>query len=87
MRPRHSAILAAQSDTPTMELDFWVGEWDAYNEQGDRVGSNSTLRHIDGCMLLESWTGAGGIVDGSTQLMGEHVRPPVVRRLLRAPRG
>jgi len=47
------------------EFDFWIGEWDVVDPQGNAVGRNSIRRQIDGCMLLESWTGNGGSVGQS----------------------
>ncbi len=42
------------------QLDFWVGQWDVYNPQGQQVGVNEVQRLLKGCLLLENWTGAGG---------------------------
>ncbi|HEX8141597.1 MAG TPA: tetratricopeptide repeat protein [Pyrinomonadaceae bacterium] len=42
------------------QFDFWVGEWDVQNN-GQRAGTNSVQRILDGCVLLENWTsGSGG---------------------------
>lgn len=42
------------------QLDFWVGEWDVYDPGGRKVGENVIERRLEGCLLLENWTGAGG---------------------------
>ncbi len=47
------------SDTRFAAFDFWVGDWDVY-ANGNPVGSNSIVKHEAGCLLLESWEGAGG---------------------------
>ena len=41
-------------------FDFWVGEWTVKNAAGKLVGSNSIGERLGGCMLFESWKGAGG---------------------------
>lgn len=48
-------------EPPYRAFDFWLGEWDVTdNVTGNLAGSNSIRRLEDGCLLLESWTGAGG---------------------------
>jgi hypothetical protein len=42
------------------EFDFWVGKWDVENPSAARVGTNAILSGLDGCAVLEHWTGAGG---------------------------
>jgi hypothetical protein len=41
------------------QFDFWVGEW-VVTENGKPAGSNRIERLLDGCALLENWTGVGG---------------------------
>jgi len=41
------------------QFDFWVGEWEV-RAQGRTAGSNSVQRILDGCVIFENWTGAGG---------------------------
>lgn len=42
------------------QLDFWVGKWDVYNPQGQKVGENEVQRLLKGCLLLENWTDGAG---------------------------
>jgi hypothetical protein len=42
-------------------FDFWLGEWTVSNPAGQPVGSNSITSVADGCAVLESWAGAGGV--------------------------
>jgi tetratricopeptide (TPR) repeat protein len=42
------------------QFNFWVGEWDVKNPQGQQAGTSSIQRIVDGCVILENWTGAGG---------------------------
>ncbi len=41
------------------QFDFWVGEWDV-TEKGKPAGHSRIERILDGCALLENWSGAGG---------------------------
>jgi hypothetical protein len=41
------------------QFDFWVGQW-SVTEQGKPAGTNHIERILDGCALLENWTGAQG---------------------------
>ncbi len=45
---------------PYDEFDFWVGEWDVFTPEGNKAGTNRIEETEGGCILLESWTGAGG---------------------------
>ena len=58
------AALAQQSgcsEPPYRAFDFWMGEWEVTdNQTGNLAGSNSIRKMEDGCLLLESWSGAGG---------------------------
>lgn len=40
-------------------LDFWVGEWDVFTD-GAKAGTNRIEKILNGCAILEHWTGAGG---------------------------
>lgn len=43
------------------QFDFWLGEWDVTNAQGQRVGSSRIERIENGCIILENWdSGPGG---------------------------
>jgi hypothetical protein len=44
---------------PHRQFDFWVGEWDVF-ANGKPAGTNSIQRILDGCVIFENWTGAGG---------------------------
>ncbi len=41
------------------QFDFWLGEWDV-QISGQTVGTNSVQSILDGCVLLENWTGGRG---------------------------
>jgi hypothetical protein len=59
----------AQTESPcshekSREFNFWIGEWDVYSN-GDLAGTNSIRPILDGCVLLESWSGARGSAGSS----------------------
>lgn len=47
------------------QFDFWLGEWEVSNPEGDVVGMNTITAVSDGCGLRERWEGAGGGVGES----------------------
>lgn len=53
--------MICQDEPEFREFDFWVGEWDVFdNASGNRAGTNSIEALHAGCVLVESWTSAGG---------------------------
>jgi len=42
------------------QFDFWVGEWNVQNPQGQQVGTSSIQRIENGCVILENWIGGQG---------------------------
>lgn len=42
------------------QFDFWVGDWEVRNPQGQIVGSSSIQKVVNGCAILENWTSASG---------------------------
>jgi hypothetical protein len=47
-------------DPPYRLLDFWVGEWRVVDEAGVHQGDNRIEKILNGCAILEHWTGNGG---------------------------
>ena len=41
------------------QFDFWLGDWDVQNPQGQQVGTNSITSIYGGCALEERWQSAG----------------------------
>jgi hypothetical protein len=41
-------------------FDFWIGTWDV-TQNGKPAGTNRIDRLLDGCALLENWSGHGGV--------------------------
>lgn len=42
------------------QFDFWVGDWEVFNEKGEKVGENLIEKLEDNCILSENWTGENG---------------------------
>lgn len=44
------------------DFDFWVGEWNVYSNDGNRVfaGTNSITKHYHNCLIKEHWVSANG---------------------------
>jgi hypothetical protein len=74
--PRASAQQPAASPAPASgaspcsapehrQFDFWVGEWEVRDAQGQLAGTNTITRVLGGCALHESWKGSGGMSGNS----------------------
>ncbi|MCM8569350.1 hypothetical protein NE848_08165 [Gramella jeungdoensis] len=47
--------------TPAHEqFDFWVGNWEVFNEKGKKIGENLIEKLEDNCILSENWEGEKG---------------------------
>lgn len=53
-------------DAEARKFDFWIGEWDAYNTQGRKVGTSVIQNVSSGCGILENWTNAIGGAGGKS---------------------
>jgi hypothetical protein len=42
------------------QFDFWLGDWRVTGPDGRVLGHNRITSVLDGCVLLEEWTGAAG---------------------------
>lgn len=42
------------------QFDFWIGDWDVENPQGQVVGHNLISNSLDGCLVLEEWESQRG---------------------------
>jgi len=49
-------------------FDFWIGEWEVRGPDGGLVGHNRIRPILDGCVLLEEWSSAGGSTGKSFNL-------------------
>lgn len=60
---RFEAVVAKLVPCGTPEyrhFDFWLGNWEVRDPAGNVVGRNDVTLHLDGCMLMESWTSGAG---------------------------
>ena len=42
------------------QFDFWIGNWTVATSDGKTAGDNRIETILDGCALMETWTGASG---------------------------
>lgn len=48
------------------QFDFWIGDWQVYNDAGKLLGYNTIKKLQGGCVLQENWRGAAGTYTGSS---------------------
>jgi len=53
------------------QFDFWVGDWQVTSPDGKQQGTNHIVKILGGCVLHESWKGAGGSVGQSFNVYAE----------------
>lgn len=41
------------------QFDFWIGEWTVETATGQQAGTSKVERILNGCALLENWSGMG----------------------------
>jgi len=41
------------------QFDFWIGEWSVETTTGQQAGTSKVERVLNGCALLENWSGGG----------------------------
>lgn len=51
---------AAPAQELVQELDFWVGEWDVFNPQGQQVGTSKIEKVERGALIMENWSNMTG---------------------------
>lgn len=62
--PRWAVAIKALTPCTSPEyrqFDFWLGDFKVEDPRGNYVGDNEITLHLGGCMLMESWNGAGGM--------------------------
>ena len=40
------------------QFDFWLGEWEVFNQKGIKIGENRIVQIQDSCGIQENWTSA-----------------------------
>lgn len=56
----HAATAPCESRAESHQFDFWIGEWDVKNPQGQLAGHSRIEQILGQCVLLENWTGTQG---------------------------
>lgn len=59
----YSQFCIAQNPCGSQEFrqfDFWLGDWEVFNPDGQIAGENQVIEKDDGCWLMENWTGTKG---------------------------
>lgn len=64
---RWQAVVGATSANATpcehtaenRQFDFWIGEWNVETTTGQPAGTSKVERILNGCALLENWSGGG----------------------------
>lgn len=54
------------------QFDFWVGSWEVMTPDGNVAGRNDIESILNGCVLRESWRGAGGMSGTSFNTYDPH---------------
>jgi tetratricopeptide (TPR) repeat protein len=55
------------SDSNSRKFDFWVGEWNVYQNGTNNLAGHSKIEMASGgCMILENWTSAIGSYSGKS---------------------
>jgi hypothetical protein len=47
------------------QFDFWIGDWDVHDPQGQRIGANRIESIENGCGVQENWTDRRGLTGRS----------------------
>lgn len=40
------------------QFDFWIGQWEAFNKNGQKAGDSKISVILDSCIIFEEWTSA-----------------------------
>jgi tetratricopeptide (TPR) repeat protein len=48
-----------EHSTENRQFDFWIGEWNVETTTGQPAGTSRVERILNGCALLENWSGGG----------------------------
>lgn len=42
------------------QFNFWVGDWEVFNTEGEKIGENLIEKLEDNCIISENWKGQKG---------------------------
>ena len=60
IRDMSARAYPCQQDDAFRAFDFWIGDWDVHQANGQFAGTNRIRAEEAGCVLTEHWTGAVG---------------------------
>ena len=60
VRKNDIAVNPCKATPEYRQFDFWIGEWDVRNNQGQMAGSSSVQLILGQCIIFENWIGIGG---------------------------
>jgi len=55
-----SEVLPCSEDSVLHLIDFWLGEWEVYDQEDNKVGDNKIEKILNGCAIRESWASVRG---------------------------
>lgn len=56
----HAATTPCEARPESHAFDFWIGNWDVKNPQGQLAGHSRIEQILGQCVILENWTGTQG---------------------------
>lgn len=57
------------------QLDFWIGQWNVIDQTtGKQVGTSQITKVLQGCVILESWSGQDGFQGHSLNLYNREAK-------------
>ena len=56
---QQNAPRAACAGPQHKQFDYWIGEWNVFNAQGQQIGNSKVTSISGGCGVLEEWHTAG----------------------------
>ncbi|HET9481013.1 MAG TPA: tetratricopeptide repeat protein [Candidatus Polarisedimenticolia bacterium] len=61
MTKLQAAAFPCRTRSEARQFDFWIGEWEVRNPAGQLAGDSSIQLILGDCVILENWTGRGGM--------------------------
>ncbi len=55
-----ATLPSACADWRYRVFDFWVGDWDVFDHQGNYAGRNLVISEENGCLIVEHWMSVNG---------------------------
>ena len=54
------SVKSVENYPEAQKFDFWVGEWNVYNQLDVKIGESKIEKILKDAVILESWTGGSG---------------------------